>query len=50
MLREYLSGQKTAKMLSEEYGMSRNGINKLISRYTGRFLPVFVQKPILRQL
>ncbi len=47
MIREYLSGLKTAKMLNEEYGMSRNAINKMISRYKGRFLPIFEQKPII---
>lgn len=47
MIREYLSGMKTARMLSEEYGMSRNAINKMISRYKDSFLPNFEQKPIV---
>jgi hypothetical protein len=47
MIQEYLSGFKTARMLSEESGMSRNAINKMISRYKDRFLPTFEQKPIV---
>jgi hypothetical protein len=33
MIREYLAGVKTARMMSEEYGMSLNAINKMISRW-----------------
>ncbi|KAA6319003.1 hypothetical protein EZS27_031057, partial [termite gut metagenome] len=33
---EYLSGSKTVQMLSEEYGMSRNAINQLVSRHKGQ--------------
>ncbi|KAA6306200.1 hypothetical protein EZS27_042143, partial [termite gut metagenome] len=44
---EYLSGSKTVQMLSEEYGMSRNAINQLVSRHKGKFSPAFEAKPIL---
>ena len=47
MILEYLSGTKTARMLSEEHGISRNAINKMISRYKAQFLPTFEQKPIV---
>jgi transposase-like protein len=35
---EYLSGSKTVQMLSEEYGMSRNAINHMVSRYKRNML------------
>ncbi|KAA6340312.1 hypothetical protein EZS27_011811 [termite gut metagenome] len=44
---EYLSGSKTVQMLSEEYGMSRNAINQLVSRHKSKFSPVFDAKLIL---
>ncbi|KAA6332037.1 hypothetical protein EZS27_019420, partial [termite gut metagenome] len=44
---EYLSGSKTVQMLSEEYGMSRNAINHMVSRYKSKFSPTFEAKPIL---
>jgi transposase-like protein len=44
---EYLSGSKTVQMLSEEYGMSRNAINHMVSRHKGKFSPTFEAKPIL---
>ncbi|MDR2948029.1 MAG: hypothetical protein LBV71_02360 [Prevotella sp.] len=47
MIREYLGGVKTARMLSEESGMSLNAINKMICRYKDKFLPTFDQKPII---
>lgn len=47
MICEYLSGVKTARMLSEEYGMSRKAINKMIARYKDKYLPNFEQKPIV---
>lgn len=47
MIREYLSGMKTARMLSEEYGMSRDAINHMISRHKDKILPNFEQKPII---
>jgi hypothetical protein len=34
-------------MLSEKSGMSRNAINKMISRYKDQHLPTFEQKPIV---
>ncbi|KAA6319990.1 hypothetical protein EZS27_030180 [termite gut metagenome] len=34
-------------MLSEEYGMSRNAINQLVSRHKGKFSPTFEANPIL---
>jgi transposase-like protein len=47
IIREYLSGAKTARMLSEEYGMSRNAINHMVSRHQDNYLPNFEVKPIL---
>jgi transposase-like protein len=47
MIREYLSGMKTAQMLSDEYGMSREAISKMISRHKDKFLPTFEQKSII---
>jgi len=47
MIREYLSGIKTIQMLSEESGMSRIAIHRMISRYKDKFLPTFEQKPII---
>jgi len=47
MIREYLSGMKTAHMLSDEYGMSRDAISKMISRHKDKFLPTFEQKSII---
>ncbi|KAA6338835.1 hypothetical protein EZS27_013183 [termite gut metagenome] len=44
---EYLSGSKTVQMLSEEYGMSRNAINHMISLHKSKFSPTFEAKPIL---
>ncbi|KAA6328934.1 hypothetical protein EZS27_022214 [termite gut metagenome] len=44
---EYLSGSKTIQMLSEEYGMSRNAINHMVSRHKSKFSPTFEAKPIL---
>ncbi|KAA6317393.1 hypothetical protein EZS27_032440, partial [termite gut metagenome] len=44
---EYLSVSKTVQMLSEEYGMSRNAINHLISRHRSKFSPTFEAHPIL---
>ncbi|KAA6316386.1 hypothetical protein EZS27_033295 [termite gut metagenome] len=44
---EYLSGSKTVQMLSEEYGMSKNAINHMVSRYKSKFSPTFEAKPIL---
>jgi len=47
MIREYLSGLKTTRMLSEEYGMSHNAINKMIFRHKEKFLFNFEHKPII---
>lgn len=47
IIQEYLSGAKTACMLNEEYGMSRNAINHMISCYKEKYLPYFDVKPIL---
>ena len=47
IIQEYLSGSKTARMLSEEYGMSRNALNHMISRHKNKFMPNFEHKPIL---
>ncbi|MDR1122114.1 MAG: hypothetical protein LBM08_14545 [Dysgonamonadaceae bacterium] len=47
MILEYLGGVKTARMLSEESGMSLNAISKMVSRYKDRFLPTFEQQPII---
>ncbi|KAA6313712.1 hypothetical protein EZS27_035554, partial [termite gut metagenome] len=44
---EYLSGSKTVQMLSEEYGMSRNAINQLVSRHRSKPSPTFESTPIL---
>ncbi|KAA6345638.1 hypothetical protein EZS27_006819 [termite gut metagenome] len=44
---EYLSGSKTVQMLSEEYGMSRNAINQLVSRHKRKISPTFESTPIL---
>ncbi|KAA6347011.1 hypothetical protein EZS27_005485 [termite gut metagenome] len=44
---EYLSGSKTVQMLSEEYGMSRNAINQLVSRHRSKPSPTFEANPIL---
>jgi transposase-like protein len=41
---EYLSGSKTVQMLSEEYGMSRNAVNQLVSRHRSKFSPTFEAK------
>ncbi|KAA6303932.1 hypothetical protein EZS27_044427, partial [termite gut metagenome] len=43
---EYLSGSKTVQMLSEEYGVSRNAINHMVSRHKSKFSPTFEAKPI----
>ena len=37
MIREYLSGMKTAQMLSDEYGMSREAIRRMVSRHKDKF-------------
>ena len=47
MIREYLSGMKTAQMLSDEYGMNRDTICKMVSRHKDKFLPTFEQKSII---
>jgi transposase-like protein len=47
MIREYLSGVKITRMLSEESGMSLNTINKMIIRYKDVIIPTFEQKPII---
>ena len=47
MIREYLSGMKTAQMISDEYGMSRDAISKMVSRHKDKFLPAFEQKSII---
>jgi transposase-like protein len=41
---EYLSGSKTVKMLNEEYSMSRNAINHMVSRHKSEILPTFEEK------
>jgi len=47
MICEYLSGLKTLQMLSEEHGMSRDTISKMVARHKDKFLPNFEQKPIV---
>jgi len=47
MIREYLSGMKTAHMLSDEYGMGREAIHRMVSRHKDKFLPTFEQKSII---
>jgi transposase-like protein len=47
MIREYLSGIKTVGMLSEESGISRNAVFKMISRHKDKFLPTFAQQLII---
>lgn len=47
IIREYLSGAKTSRMLSEEYGMSQNAITHMIRRHRDNYLPNFESKPIL---
>ena len=47
MIREYLSGVKTTRMLSEEYGMKCDTMNKMVARHKDKFLPNFEQKPII---
>lgn len=33
IIQEFLSGRKTGAMLAKEYGITRNSINKMVSRY-----------------
>ncbi|KAA6337388.1 hypothetical protein EZS27_014530 [termite gut metagenome] len=42
-----MSGSKTVQMLSEEYGMSRNAINHMVSRHKSKLSPTFEANPIL---
>jgi len=44
---EYLSGVKTQQMLSEEHGISRDAISKMVSRHKDKFLPAIEQKSLI---
>lgn len=44
--REYLSGHKTGAMLAREYGLHRNSVSKIVSRYCQKNSTTFTQTHI----
>lgn len=50
MIRECISGVKTASMLSKESGMSANAIRIMVGRYKDKFLPILDDRPIVPAL
>ncbi len=50
MILEYLSGLKTARMLSDESGMSLIAIQRMLKRHKDKFLVTFENKPIIPPL
>ena len=41
IIAEYVSGRKTGAMLAKEYGVHRNSINKMVSRYYQKNSDIF---------
>lgn len=46
IVREYLSGHKTGAMLAREYGLQRNSVSKIVSRYCQKNSTIFTQTHI----
>ena len=43
IIHEFLSGRKTGRMLADEYGISRNSVNKLVSLYYQKNSGIFTE-------